>query len=159
MIKNEHQYKTTRKLAVELEVALATLPNNSEFKALPRLMQKAHSSSLKRQLAQHYNETREYELLKAGEFNFDKVPSFENIAIWLIQARIAKGLRQEDLARLLKLRKQQIQQYEATDYASASLHRLEQVFAILRSCSPSHLVQQGVKHRQKASAALRIRRT
>ncbi|MBZ0187422.1 MAG: helix-turn-helix domain-containing protein [Candidatus Obscuribacterales bacterium] len=52
---------------------------------------------------------------------------------WLIQARIARGLAQEDLAKLLNLKKQQIQSYEASDYASASLSRIMEIARMLHS--------------------------
>jgi len=131
VIKNDHQYRMTRNLAQELEEALAGLSASKEYKASSKPVQKAHVSSLKRQLAQYHSEIKEYEILKAGKFNFEKLPEIAEIPKWLIQARIAKGLGQEDLARLLNLKKQQVQQYEATDYAAASLARLQQVAEVL----------------------------
>ena len=50
----------------------------------------------------------------------------------LIKARIALGMTQKDLAKRLKVKEPQIQQYEATNYARASLTRVEQVARILR---------------------------
>ncbi len=85
----------------------------------------------------------------------------QQIATWLIKARIARGLRQEDLARLLKLQKQQIQHYEATDYAGASLRRLKQILATICSYSSNELQSGPAKARingsTKAAAAYRPR--
>ena len=53
------------------------------------------------------------------------------IGIGFIKARIAQGLSQKDLAERLKLKEQQIQRYEATDYASASLNRIKEVVTAL----------------------------
>ncbi|MBZ0184682.1 MAG: helix-turn-helix domain-containing protein, partial [Candidatus Obscuribacterales bacterium] len=39
----------------------------------------------------------------------------------------------EDLAKLLNLKKQQIQSYEASDYASASLSRIMEIARMLHS--------------------------
>jgi ribosome-binding protein aMBF1 (putative translation factor) len=133
MIKNEYQYKITQKLALELEEALRILPKNKEFRALHHKGRQAHLSSLKAQLTQHRAELKEYESLRTGKFNFNKIPSLEQVPNWLIQARIARGLRQEDLAKLLKVKKQQIQHYEATEYAAASLTRIRQVAEILQT--------------------------
>jgi DNA-binding XRE family transcriptional regulator len=133
MIKNEHQYKITQKLASELEEALRVLPANKKFRLLHRRGQQAHLSSLKAQLAQHKAELKEYESLRAGKFNFNKISSLEQIPSWLIQARIARGLRQEDLAKLLKVKKQQVQHYEATEYAAASLTRIRQIAEVLQA--------------------------
>lgn len=139
MIKNEHQYKITQKLAMELEEALRALPEHKEFQSLHLKARQAHLSSLKAQLAQHKAELKEYKSLKTGRFNFDDLPSLEQIPRWLIKARIARGLRQDDLAKLLKVKKQQIQHYEATDYAAASLRRIQQVADLLRK-QEQHLV-------------------
>ena len=45
----------------------------------------------------------------------------------LIKARIARGMSQRDLAERIGLKEQQIQRYEATDYASVSLSRIREV--------------------------------
>jgi transcriptional regulator with XRE-family HTH domain len=54
------------------------------------------------------------------------VGSLDGLAYALIQARIAAGLTQE-LAQKLGLKKQQVQRYEATKYATANLERLQAV--------------------------------
>ena len=45
----------------------------------------------------------------------------------LIRARIAAGLTQKELATRLGLKEQQVQRYEATRYAAASLTRIQAV--------------------------------
>ena len=55
------------------------------------------------------------------------VTGLEGLADALIQARIAAGLTQEELAERLGLKKQQVQRYEATRYATANLKRLNAV--------------------------------
>jgi transcriptional regulator with XRE-family HTH domain len=57
--------------------------------------------------------------------------SFEDLPSALIQARIASGLSQKELAGRLNLKEQQIQRYEATEYASASLERINDVIRAL----------------------------
>jgi transcriptional regulator with XRE-family HTH domain len=59
------------------------------------------------------------------------IPSFEELPRALIQARIARGLTQRQLAERLGLKEQQIQRYEATGYASASLKRVGAVIQAL----------------------------
>ena len=77
----------------------------------------------------------EYEALKSGRFDFNKLPNLDQIPSWLIKARIARGLNQEELGKLLRLKKQQIQQYESTDYASVSLTRIREIAEALRTHS------------------------
>ena len=50
----------------------------------------------------------------------------------LIKARVASGLSQKELAAKLSLKEQQIQRYEANDYAGASLARILEVANALR---------------------------
>jgi ribosome-binding protein aMBF1 (putative translation factor) len=52
------------------------------------------------------------------------VDSLDELLRAIIEARIAAGLSQKELAERLELKEQQIQRYEATDYRSASLTRL-----------------------------------
>ena len=52
---------------------------------------------------------------------------FDNHVLTLIQGRTAAGLSQKELAKRLGLKEQQLQRYEATDYASSSLTRVCEV--------------------------------
>jgi HTH-type transcriptional regulator/antitoxin HigA len=56
--------------------------------------------------------------------------SIEELPKTLIQARFAFGLSQEDLAAKLGLKPQQIQRYEATNYRSASLERINEIVRV-----------------------------
>lgn len=137
MIKNEHQYRITKNLVSELEESIKSLKQDPEYGKLHPKAQSAHISGLKAQLSQSKKEIKDYESLKAGKFNFNSLPSLEHIPSWLIKARIARGLNQEELANLLKLKKQQIQQYESTDYASASLTRIREIADFLQNLEAS----------------------
>ena len=83
------------------------------------------------QLADLESEMREYESLKAGEFQLDELNVFSDLPNVLIKARIAQGLSQKDLAQRIGVKEQQIQRYEATDYSSASLARVREVASVL----------------------------
>ena len=73
------------------------------------------------------SELSEYEALKAGEFQLDSLKVVADLPSILIKARIAQGLSQKELADRVGLKEQQIQRYEATDYASANLARIMEV--------------------------------
>ena len=49
----------------------------------------------------------------------------------LIEARIASGMTQAELASRLELKEQQIQRYESSDYRSASLTRILEIATTL----------------------------
>jgi len=68
--------------------------------------------------------------LRTGSVTLE-LGSLEELPAALIRARIARGWTQEQLAQKLRLPKQQIQRYEATRYASASLHRVLEVAGTL----------------------------
>ena len=128
MIKNERQYKITRAQAVGFSDALNSLRHrpNGDNNGVHPLIAKAQEDALSSQLADLESELREYESLKgelhrAGEFQLDALKVFADLPEVLIKARIAQGLSQKDLAERIGLKEQQIQRYEATDYATANL--------------------------------------
>ena len=128
MIKNERQYKITRAQAVRFSNALKNLRQRpSTDNGLHPLIAKAQEDSISSQLADLESELREYESLKAGEFRLDSLKVVADLPSILIKARIAQGLSQKDLAERIGLKEQQIQRYEATDYATANLARIREV--------------------------------
>jgi transcriptional regulator with XRE-family HTH domain len=72
-----------------------------------------------------------YESLKRGRAVSLELASLRELPGALIKARIARGWTQERLAEELDMPKQQIQRYEATEYASASLRRLLEIIEAL----------------------------
>jgi len=132
MIRNARQYRITKAQVNKLERALRRLAGDRrEVGSVHPLLRKAEVAALKSQLEELQTEIEEYEGLRSGKRRVFQLESFEELPRALIQARIAAGLSQEQLAARLKLKAQQIQRYEATDYASASLSRLAQVVRAL----------------------------
>ena len=132
MIKNERQYRITRAQAAGFTQTLDGLKQRPGDTAgvHPRIA-KAQEEAVKSQLADLEDELREYEELKAGRFRLDELDVVEELAALLVKARIARGLSQKQLAERLGIKEQQIQRYEATDYASASLARIKEVVGAL----------------------------
>ena len=176
MIKNERQYRITKKQAACFSQTLEHLRQQpAEAEDVHPLIAKAQEDALRSQLADLEEQLREYESLKAGslepgqtqsragranraggralsvtgksapgpgsssphcpktDFAFalslelDALNAVAELPSILIKARIAQGLRQKDLAERLGLNEHQIQRYEATDYATASLARIKEV--------------------------------
>ena len=128
MIKNERQYKITRAQAVRFSNALESLRQRPDANnSLHPLIAKAQEDAMSSQLADLESELREYESLKAGKFQWDSLSMVADLPAILIKARIARGLIQKDLAERIGLKEQQIQRYEATDYATANLARIKEV--------------------------------
>lgn len=151
MIKNERQYRITRAHAERLRKSLTVADGGAgkgvagavgdissevigearaPYRTVHPLIAKAQEDALNSQLADLEGELTEYETLKSGEFDMDSLKPLADIPRLLIQARIARGLSQRELAERLGMKEQQIQQYEATEYASASLRRIREVAAV-----------------------------
>ncbi len=129
MIKNERQYRITKAQADGLSRTLESLGQRAE--GVHPLIAKAQEDALRSQIEDLQGELRDYESLLSGGFEPDDLQAVAHLPTMLIRARIAQGLSQKDLAERLGLKEQQIQRYEATDYASASLTRIREVAGAL----------------------------
>ena len=128
MIKNERQYRITKAMAARFQNNLTSLKQRPQADGdVHPLIARAQEEALTSQLADLENELLEYESLKAGEFQLDSLKVVSDLPAVLIKARIARGLSQKELAERIGLKEQQIQRYEATDYASANLARIQEV--------------------------------
>jgi len=130
MIKNDRQFRITKAQAERFEKAIkaaATAPR----RAIHPVLQKAEMNALKSQLSDLRRDLDEYSALRSGKRKTMALGSFEDLPKTLIQARIAAGLTQEELASRLGLKPQQIQRYEATDYHSASMERMNEILRAL----------------------------
>ena len=96
------------------------------------LIAKAQEDAVSGQLVDLREELQAYESLKAGKFEVKQLEVVSDLPTMLISARIAQGMTQKDLAERIGLKEQQIQRYEATDYAKASLARIREVARGLR---------------------------
>ena len=132
MIKNERQYRITKTQAEKFAQALeGMLDEPDEASDIHPLVRKAQEDALRSQLTELRQQLDDYELLLSGTYTMPDQQTIENLPRVLIQARIGRGLSQKDLAERLGIKEQQIQRYEATDYASASLSRLMEVIKAL----------------------------
>jgi ribosome-binding protein aMBF1 (putative translation factor) len=132
MIKNERQYRITAAQVERFERALDRLrARPASPDANERALQQLEEAALVSQLDDLRQELRDYDALRSGERTVITAASFHELPRALIEARIARGLSQRALAERLGLKEQQVQRYEATDYAGASLARVAQVIDAL----------------------------
>jgi HTH-type transcriptional regulator/antitoxin HigA len=130
MLKNEKQYKITKSWLKHFETALEVIKTMPESKEQPWL-RKAQCRSAEAQIEQLKAELADYQLTKAGKIKIPDLEVVGRLPQWLIQKRIANGWTQADLAERLDMHFQQIQRYESTDYAAATLETLKKVAAAL----------------------------
>lgn len=122
MITNEVQYRSTKARLAQFEQAVANL--EGELAPPDRKRRKLELGALRSQASDLVAEIREYEVLRSGSLTTFEALTLADLAGALVKARIAKGWTQRQLADELSVAEQQIQRYEATGYASASLARL-----------------------------------
>ncbi len=124
MIRNERQYQAAGAHRRRL------LETRAGYEAAPQadpLAQAGLLSSVDWLLQDVEAELAEYEALRAGALREVKAEGLCALPDLLVKARIAGGLTQRQLAERLGLKEQQIQRYEATRYAGASLQRVQAV--------------------------------
>ncbi len=131
MIKNERQYRTTQAHAAKFRATLNELTKTSRPRNVHPKLWEAQRAGVHSQLRDLESELREYERLKTGGPKTLDVDSLDALPRVLIEARIAAGLTQEELATRLGLKPQQIQRYEASDYQTASLARVLGIARVL----------------------------
>lgn len=129
MIKNERQYRITKAQAERFEQALASFAEHEAGTTDP--LRQLQREALQSQLDELREELVDYEALRAGQRSVPNLASYMDLPRVLIQRRIALGLSQKDLAERLGMKEQQVQRYEATEYAAASFGRLQEVMRAL----------------------------
>ena len=128
MIYSQKQFSVSKSELEKLRNAL----ESAESRTSDRLwLKQAEIDALRSQMAEIDAEISEYELLTSGQIPLSKVYALEELPRVLVQARIASGMSQTDLAEKLGTKPQQIQRYEATEYMSASLARLIEIARVL----------------------------
>jgi DNA-binding XRE family transcriptional regulator len=130
MIKNERQYRITKAQVQKFEQALAQLMQSEVAQQENPLLWQVQGDALSSQINDLQEELTEYEALTNGSPNQPVIlnlRSLSELPFALIKARIAAKLSQKALADRLGIKEQQIQRYEATEYASANLSRVIEI--------------------------------
>jgi len=131
MIKNDFQHKKAKST---LRKFLETFNNHANLTAdQEEWARKLHKETLRGEIARIKAEISEYEALKSGKTPSPELGMIDEIGLMLIRKRIALGWTQDDFARKLNVKPQQVQADEACNYASASLSRLVEIARVLRS--------------------------
>ncbi len=129
MITNDVQYRSTKAHLCQFEEARAKLEAAADKK--PTKLQKLEIDAVQAKIDDFGAEIAEYERLLSGEVPTFPASTLAGLATLLIQARIAGGWTQKQLADELGVAEQQVQRYEATEYRSASLARICDIAATL----------------------------
>ena len=134
MIGNDQQLAAARSELTQLEARLREIDERDE--SLTSFQVQLEQTGVRKMISRIEEEVEAYESARSG-----CVPpilsarvsegSFSEIASALVQLRVARGLRQEDLARLLEKRQPGIARWENGDYEGYTLKELCRLSAAL----------------------------
>jgi ribosome-binding protein aMBF1 (putative translation factor) len=127
MITNERQHRISRAEAKRFEKAIERAERQAQGGEIHPRLHSARVDGLRSQLDELREEIAKYEDLRKGKIRKRVSTSLLDLPDALIEGRIVRGLTQKELGKKLGLAEQQIQRYEATQYAGVSLERLQEV--------------------------------
>lgn len=126
MITNEFQYRNTKSILGEFQDTLDELEGTASLAPKPKL-RAIEIAAVRSQMESLSEELVAYETLRTGNVKTLFSDSVLGFADLLVQARVARGWTQAQLAEALGVAVQQVQRYESTGYVSASLSRINDV--------------------------------
>ena len=135
-ITNQWQYRHAKAQAEKFAEVLAHFDERPESHpgVHPRLI-RAQKETVASELEALREEIKKYEKLRRKKVGVSRLRFISELPETLVKARIASGLTQAALAKKLGLKPQQIQRYEATNYAQASLARIQQIARVIKAVS------------------------
>ena len=127
MITNERQYRITRAQLKRFDDAAKTQGARDPSSGVDPRIHAAMGDALLSEAEELRRQLHEYEELRAGTIKARNLNSLTDLPRALIEARIARHMTQKDLADRLELAEQQIQRWEATNYAGVGVERMQEV--------------------------------
>lgn len=128
MIYSDKQRRISAREVERLRVSLEAAKASDDG---PAWLRAAEVDALQSEIDRIDADIAEYDMLKAGELKPAKSFALEDLPTILVQARIASGMTQTDLAKALGMKPQQVQRYEASAYSGANLARLVETSKVL----------------------------
>jgi HTH-type transcriptional regulator/antitoxin HigA len=121
MIKNEKQYKVTKKKLAILHQKIAEMKSEGDRLSLTRQLV---LNSLLDMSTDMENEVAEYDLLKQNKKNILKSRSLYELPSLITEYKIASGLTQKEFSKKIGMKEQQFQRYEAENFQGISFKNL-----------------------------------
>jgi len=121
MIKNEKQYKISKKKLNDLVPKIKELKSDSTLHPLRNELILASYSNLKKDLEK---EIREYEKIKSSSSDFNQERDLTELPRLIIEYKISAGLTHKEFSKKLGLKEQQLQRHEAQNFKGVSFRNL-----------------------------------
>ena len=127
MITNERQYRITKAQLKRFDEASQDQAARDPNPDIDPRIHAAMGDALRSEAGELRRQLHEYEQLRGGEVKVRNLRSLTDLPRALIEARIAGHVTQKELADRLGLAEQQIQRWEATNYAGVGVERMQNV--------------------------------
>ncbi len=128
MILTDKQYGGTADMLAKFRTTLSGVKENNNGEEWQRDL---IIDALQAQISELEEDMKNYQSLKSGKITVRKPQSLETLPLTLIQARIASGMSQAELAKVLGTEETKLRCYEAYDYIGTNLATLIKVARIL----------------------------
>ncbi|HAI14384.1 MAG TPA: transcriptional regulator [Phycisphaerales bacterium] len=137
MIRNESEYQQAIKRIEEEKTRLAEHCKTWKKQGFTTKQIKNLKEPLESFHMQLVEEVESYERLKRGQF--DEFENFDNIGQILIGLRIARGMKQRELADLLGVSETLVSRDERNEYHGITVERVKKIFDVLGARVVSHV--------------------
>jgi HTH-type transcriptional regulator/antitoxin HigA len=127
MITNERQYKITQGWLKKLEASAAAHEGREPAPDVHPRIHQAAGDAFRSEAEELRGQLQEYERLRAGRVKQRTLGSLTELPKAIIEARIAARVTQKGLANRLGVAEQQVQRWEASEYAGVSMERIQQI--------------------------------
>jgi len=121
MIKNEKQYKITKKKLEGLHQKMVKMKSEGEILSLTRQLV---FNSLLDMSTDMENEIAEYHRLKENKTKILRSRNLYELPSLIIEYKIASGLTQKEFSKRIGMKEQQFQRYEAENFQGISFKNL-----------------------------------
>lgn len=127
MITNERQYRITKGWLKKFDAAAALHEQSPPSPDVHPTIHQAGTDALRSEAEALRDQLEEYERLRAGHVKQRTLSSLTELPKAIIEARIAAHVTQKGLAKRLGVAEQQVQRWEANDYAGVSVERMQEI--------------------------------
>ena len=127
MITNERQYRITKGWLKKFEASAALHEQSDQNPNVHPTIHQAGIDALRGEAAALRDQLDEYERLRAGHVKQRTLSSLRELPKAIIEARIAAHVTQKELGKRLGVAEQQVQRWEASDYAGVSVDRMQEI--------------------------------
>ena len=127
MITNERQYRITKGWLKKFEASAALHERSDPPPDVHPTIHQASIDALRSEAAALRDQLDEYERLRGGHVKQRTLSSLRELPKAIIEARIAAHVTQKELGERLGVAEQQVQRWEASDYAGVSVDRMQEI--------------------------------